>query len=186
MNKCFIVFLLCFLGCSVSAKDDSFPAKQYRTYLEVGGGLSLWSWRYGSEMYSLDNVHGYQLSPSVFAGIGAGFRYNTSNPYHDFPPLITPVFANMRFQVGVRRVSPVLSGSMGYSFSWRDRLKPAGLLVAGNLGMNIRLNPKHSLHWGLGYELQRFRITEYDSAIDWTGTADLDKHFIKFNIGFQF
>lgn len=168
------------------APRTDFHDKGYRSFLEAAGGASFWGWRYGSDMFSLDHIQGYQWCPYLFTGMGVGARYNTENEYHDFPPLIFPLFANIRVNFSQKIVAPFFSSSVGHSFSWRDGLAPSGWMAAANFGARLALRKTHAIHWSFGYELQRFRITESDPSIDWQATAVLNKHFVKFNLGFRF
>ena len=132
----------------------------------VQSGFSFGVGDYGMNRFVLDFINAYQINPYFSLGLGIGARN-----YYDFnAPVLVPIFADFRGNFIDKSVSPYLSLGVGYSFDATDSFGSVGFFLNPTAGVTIMIHRKHSLNFGVGYEMQRmnFFVTDWRNNYEFT------------------
>lgn len=125
-----------------------------RGYVELGYALGLGNYYHNYENCGLVCVaFGYQLNPYLFAGLGAGVGL-----YDEFDKLGIPVFANVRYTILNKRISPFVDAKGGYSFG--DHMK--GMYLSPSLGCRFAIRKRMAFTTSVCLEVQ-----EHDNFHGW-------------------
>ena len=157
-----------------AAKWKEASLKGYRSYVDA-----LWAIDSYSLMMSggLHYIGGYQANNCIFFGVGTGINlaqtYEWDRREQQLSPNSwnVPVYAYLRTNFINNRCSPFFALSAGYQFSTRRELlvafdqivkyKTSAIFVNPQLGVDFRINPKHSVYVAAGATLfQRPEIIE--------------------------
>lgn len=82
------------------------PTRGYRAFINFGLGAGLGD--YGDDKIEITTVHGYQINPKWFVGIGVGDYL-----YVDWNLEVIPIFAEGRYEFKEGRFSPFVSLRLG-------------------------------------------------------------------------
>ena len=95
---------------------------------------------------SLDAVGGYNISKNFFVGAGLGYKtYLTAGLRQDGPTASVPIYTNIRYSIGKKRIVPYISASLGY-----DMANP-GLYTGVEFGTRLRKTEgKRGQSWWFG------------------------------------
>lgn len=138
---------------------------------------------YGSEnRIKLDVINSYQFNPYFSAGVGVGFRFFT-----DVDAVLVPIYANLKTSLPLLgSTTPYISLGVGYSFNASDDFNGVGLIITPTLGANIKLSEKYSMNVGIGYEIQKTKITYINKWDGNTYTYNESNEALSLTIGFPF
>ena len=178
--------------------------KGYRSYVDASWAIDSYSLMMSG---GLHYIGGYQANNCIFFGIGTGINlaqtYEWDRQEQQLSPNSwnVPVYAYLRTNFINNRCSPFFALSAGYQFSTRRELampfdqpgqseqrvkyKTNAIFVNPQLGVDFRINPKHSVYVAAGATLfQRPEIIEvtpmtatFGSGLGWS----IDLH-----LGFTF
>ena len=84
------------------------PTRGYRAFIYFGLGAGVGD--YGDDKIEITTVHGYQINPKWFVGLGVGDYYFVDNDVE-----IIPIFAEGRYEIKEGRFSPFVSLRLGSS-----------------------------------------------------------------------
>lgn len=180
------------------SKWQQAKLRGYGSIVDVSWGIDSYSLMMSG---GLHYIGGYHFNNCIYLGAGTGI--NLSQTYSRQPnenalssnAWDVPLFAHLRTNFINRRCSPFFAISAGYQFSTKRELpmpfeqsvkyKTSGVFVNPQLGVNIRLNPKHAIYVAAGATLfQRPYLVELTSTTATFGSQlgwDIDLH-----IGFTF
>lgn len=101
-----------------------------------------------SNRIAFEAIGGYQITPNFFAGVGVGGQY-----FHQGEGAWeVPVFADLKYDILNRSITPFVEAQIGYSFAdWE------GLYLNPQVGARFRLNEKLGLNVGAGYLVQKLK-----------------------------
>lgn len=114
----------------------------------------------------LNIILGYQINPYFSIGLGTGLRYFLAEQ-----GTLVPLFADFRTNLLDKKVSPYLSLGVGYTFDLKNNLEGVGFLLNPNLGVSIKTSDKHTLNFGIGYEMHL--MDEYAPFYEEFGTISI-------------
>lgn len=129
--------------------------KGFKTTLEVGYDIGTGD--YGIDRLKLNLIEQYQLKEYFSIGIGIGIRY-----YADDDALLMPVFADFRFRFKRKKITPYMAFSCGYSFDTSNDFSSVGVLLNPSIGIIAKVTEQSSMHFGVGYEIQRMKFYYID------------------------
>lgn len=120
-------------GQNVIEKKSNALSSGYRAFINLGGGVGVGD--YGLEKLDFSTVHGYQINPNWFAGIGFGWQIM------DFDFLHCPLFAEGRYDIMEGNFSPFVGLRLGVAFdeggSYFYYAPSLGLRVANRLNLSF-------------------------------------------------
>jgi hypothetical protein len=160
-------------------------ARGYFNYSDLGFLLGSGS-NEKNAILSIQMVNGYKFGRKYFAGIGTGIEF--------FEQAYIPLFADFSYMLTENRVSPFLTGSMGYTFSiddppeqWGARTNNlGGMMYSVGIGTSIRTGMTSSFAISLEYRYQNLRS---DYTEDWNeDVLHFDKQYnrLSLRLGFVF
>lgn len=82
------------------------PTRGYRAFINFGLGAGVGD--YGDNKIEISTVHGYQINPKWFVGLGVGDYYYVDNDLE-----VIPIFAEGRYEFKEGRFSPFVSMRLG-------------------------------------------------------------------------
>lgn len=129
--------------------DGNGPKSGYKGFVEAGYTIGVGD--AGEGRISVMTVHGYQINPYIFAGIGVGGNY-----FHDGDVWNVPIFADVRSNILDNSISPFVDVKIGYSI-----LDIKGFFFSPSIGCRFAIGDKTGLNVGVGYELQKFSSNGY-------------------------
>ncbi len=172
--------------------------KGYRSYVDASWAIDTYSLMMSG---GLHYIGGYQFNNCIYFGVGAGINlaqtYEWDRTEQQLSPNSwnVPVYAYLRTNFINHRCSPFFALSAGYQFSTRQELlipfdqsvyyKTNSIFVNPQLGVNFRVNTKHSIYIAAGATLfQRPEIIEFTPM---TATFGSDLGWgIDLHLGFTF
>lgn len=157
-----------------AAKWKEASLKGYRSYVDASWAIDSYSLMMSG---GLHYIGGYQANNCIFFGVGTGINlaqtYEWNRREQQLSPNVwnVPVYAYLRTNFINNRCSPFFALSAGYQFSTRRELlvafdqpvkyKTSAIFVNPQLGVDFRINPKHSVYVAAGATLfQRPEIIE--------------------------
>lgn len=157
-----------------AAKWKEASLKGYRSYVDASWAIDSYSLMMSG---GLHYIGGYQANNCIFFGVGTGINlaqtYEWNRKEEQLSPNSwnVPVYAYLRTNFINNRCSPFFALSAGYQFSTRRELlvafdqpvkyKTSAIFVNPQLGVDFRINPKHSVYVAAGATLfQRPKIIE--------------------------
>lgn len=157
-----------------AAKWKEASLKGYRSYVDASWAIDSYSLMMSG---GLHYIGGYQANNCIFFGVGTGINlaqtYEWDHREQQLSPNVwnVPVYAYLRTNFINNRCSPFFALSAGYQFSTRRELlvafdqpvkyKTSAIFVNPQLGVDFRINPKHSVYVAAGATLfQRPKIIE--------------------------
>ena len=149
----------------------------YRGIIEFGYQIGVGD--FGMERLELNMINGGQINPYFSLGVGAGVRYyfNAKEGIGGEYGIAVPLFADVKINFVDDSISPYLSCGIGYSFDARDDFKGLGLYLKPTVGMSFKTSKKSALLIGVGYEIQKIKISDYEA---------INSGAISINIGISF
>jgi len=111
---------------------------------------------------------GYQFNPHIFTGLGVGVGL-----YDEFEDLGIPVFANFRYTILNKRISPFVDAKAGYSFGDME-----GLYLSPSVGCRFAIGKRMAITTSVCLEVQ-----EYEDYWDYYTETALS---LGLKIGFEF
>ena len=181
-----------------TAKWKEASLKGYRSYVDASWAIDSYSLMMSG---GLHYIGGYQANNCIFFGVGTGinlaqtYEWNSQEQQLSPNSWNVPVYAYLRTNFINNRCSPFFALSAGYQFSTRRefampfeqkvKYKTSTIFVNPQLGVDFRINPKHSIYVAAGATLfQRPEIIEvtpmtatFGSGLGWS----IDLH-----LGFTF
>lgn len=181
-----------------AAKWKEASLKGYRSYVDASWAIDSYSLMMSG---GLHYIGGYQANNCIFFGVGTGinlaqtYEWNSQEQQLSPNSWNVPVYAYLRTNFINNRCSPFFALSAGYQFSTRRefampfgqkvKYKTSTIFVNPQLGVDFRINPKHSVYVAAGATLfQRPEIIEvtpmsatFGSGLGWS----IDLH-----LGFTF
>ena len=157
-----------------AAKWKEASLKGYRSYVDASWAIDSYSLMMSG---GLHYIGGYQANNCIFFGVGTGINlaqtYEWDRQEQQLSPNSwnVPVYAYLRTNFINNRCSPFFALSAGYQFSTRRELlvafdqpvkyKTSAIFVNPQLGVDFRINPKHSVYVAAGATLfQRPEIVD--------------------------
>lgn len=157
-----------------AAKWKEASLKGYRSYVDASWAIDSYSLMMSG---GLHYIGGYQANNCIFFGVGTGINlaqtYEWDHREQQLSPNSwnVPVYAYLRTNFINNRCSPFFALSAGYQFSTRRELrvafdqpvkyKTSAIFVNPQLGVDFRINPKHSVYVAAGATLfQRPEIVD--------------------------
>ena len=132
------------------------PNSGYANFNEINGGYGLGGTTlpYSKYYVGLTTIHGYQLNihgmkinQSLFGGLGTGLLlYNEG--------FLFPVFADLRFTVNKRKVSPFAYGESGFHVNMDDPLNGLRIFIDAGLGLKIKISETLFSTFSVGGKMQ--------------------------------
>ncbi|MDF9830029.1 hypothetical protein [Parabacteroides sp. PF5-6] len=142
------------------------------------------------DIYELSTSHGYQFSPYLFIGAGAGTQIyraaGVSKHYTEHTHTAIPVFLDIRTNFMKGSIVPFLGVKAGYSFliSKNETYRETGFHIIPSLGVKFMISAKCAANLSLGYLYQvaefHYQDSSYsDGTTNWVGG-------INCKLGFEF
>ena len=181
-----------------AAKWKEASLKGYRSYVDASWAIDAYSLMMSG---GLHYIGGYQANNCIFFGVGTGINlaqtYEWNRQEQQLSPNSwnVPIYAYLRTNFINNRCSPFFALSAGCQFSTRREIlvafdqpvkyKTSAIFVNPRLGVDFRINPKHSIYVAAGATLfQRPEIIEVTPMIATFGSGlgwGIDLH-----LGFTF
>ncbi|MFN8288115.1 MAG: hypothetical protein U0V74_15270 [Chitinophagales bacterium] len=145
---------------------DSATKKRLAGYIDIGGLFGFKAndengrfYKYTNNYFTITATGGYYVSRSLFLGAGAAIE-GDKNKYFQIP-----IFANIRYTILRKRVSPYLDQKLGAAFlilpvnkNYRtDGVPIGGATLQTQLGVRVLFTNRVSAHLGVLYRFQHFR-----------------------------
>ncbi len=150
-------------------------------YFSILGGIIMGKNDYENfynKSFSLSAGHNFNKNLSLGAGIGLD----------SYEPNVFSAFINARYSPWRRKVTPYLSGKIGYGNPvnlWRDRTTDGytgGLLLSPSIGLQFSSRTNSSFLMEVGYNFQRMK-----RSFDWQEIEDeIVFRRLRITIGIQF
>lgn len=157
-----------------AAKWKEASLKGYRSYVDASWAIDSYSLMMSG---GLHYIGGYQANNCIFFGVGTGINlaqtYEWDRREQQLSPNSwnVPVYAYLRTNFINNRCSPFFALSAGYQLSTRREIlvafdqivkyKTSAIFVNPQLGVDFRINPKHSVYVAAGATLfQRPEIVD--------------------------
>ena len=170
------------------------PQKGYRGFVDLEYYLHIDA--LSEDHYGLSTAHGYQFTPYLFVGAGAGMKISHKKHYESFKFrskkkdfYMFPVFADVRFDLLKNRFSPYLDCRVGYTLG----NKAYGMMFNPSLGCRIGLSNRLSLNASLGYSMQSTDLIVVNigkTAINHTAEGNREEnnpyHCLSIKLGIEF
>jgi hypothetical protein len=145
------------------AKEDRKPQRNnvslkegYQTLVELGYGFK--SGDYGLNVLKLNLIEQYRINNNFSVGLGTGARHYAEDGES---ATLIPVFADLRANIVQGNIAPYLALGIGYAFNATYSFSGVGMLINPTAGVAFPVNKKSMLNVGLGYEMQRSKVTYY-------------------------
>jgi hypothetical protein len=148
----------------------------YEGLAEVGYGGAVGL--YGLNVAKFSMINGYRINKNMFAGVGTGFRYYTTE---NAGFSVIPLFLDFRYKLLDKTISPYGGLSAGYAWDASHGFQDAGFLFNPQLGLQLNKNPDFMFHLGFGYEIQQMRF-----ATSWNSYIIRFSEAISINLGMVF
>lgn len=116
---------------------------------------------------------GYRFNAHGYLGLGGGLEIWENDDQS------IPIFAHLRVNTSVNKISPLFDLRLGYSFSDIE-----GIYFSPSLGANFKITSRFIIKATAGYTLQRADLKDYYYLITEDKSALL--HNITFRLGFEF
>ena len=152
--------------------NDSGLKQGYKGIVEAGYQLGVGE--FALDRLKLNIINGYQINPYFSAGLGTGLRY-----YFDSNKVLVPFFADFRANFMNSSLSPYFSLGIGYSLDSDFHFKGAGMIVNPVAGVSYRISEKLVMNFGLGYEVQKLKLSSGDPSASNLGA-------VSFSVGISF
>ena len=153
------------------SQDVSGLKRGFKGYVEVGYALGLSDDDDGCGLVLA--AFGYQFNPHIFAGLGAGVGL-----YDEFEDLGIPVFANFRYTILNKRISPFVDAKAGYSFGDME-----GLYLSPSVGCRFAIGKRMAITTSVCLEVQDYEYEDYYWYYDYSSETALS---LGLKIGFEF
>ncbi len=157
-----------------AAKWKEASLKGYRSYVDASWAIDSYSLMMSG---GLHYIGGYQANNCIFFGVGTGINLAQPYEWNRQEDILSPnswnvpVYAYLRTNFINNRCSPFFALSAGYQFSTKRefampfgqkvKYKTSAIFVNPQLGVDFRINPKHSVYVAAGATLfQRPKIIE--------------------------
>jgi hypothetical protein len=175
MKKLFIIACLVLVSVATFAQRDL----GYRGFLDLGGGIGVTP--ASRFMVGLSTVHGYQAAPFLFVGVGIAandIAYKTQYGWESEgnDGIVTPVFGDIRLDLGAGKFSPFIDLRGGYDFICGN-----GLYLNPSIGVHYAMSDNFGFNLSIGYDLQK---TKNDYIWDGERKNTLGYLSVKFGIDF--
>lgn len=126
-----------------------------RGYVEVGYALGLSDDDDGCGLVRA--ALGYQFNSHIFTGLGVGVGL-----YDEFEDLGLPVFANFRYTILNKRISPFVDAKAGYSF-----IDMEGLYLSPSIGCRFAIGKRMAITTSVCLEVQNYEHSHSSYYYDW-------------------
>jgi len=144
----------------------------YKGIVEMGYQVGVGD--FSLDRLKLNIINGYQVNPYFSLGLGTGLRY-----YFNSKKILIPFLADFRASFLNNSLSPYFYFGIGYSLDSDYHFKGAGMLVNPVAGVNYRITEKLVMNFGLGYEVQKMKLSSGDPSASNLGA-------VSFNAGISF
>ena len=152
------------------------PKRGYTGFvdLEIGGAVG----DYGSNLEGVTTSHGCRIIPQLFVGGGTGILTDLGEEV-----LYIPVFADVRYTILKRNISPTVGMKVGYSF-----LDLKGVCFNPSVGCRFSLSHNFALNVSLSYHLQQAEAEwwYYDNGSDHFYYTHEILSYLGCSLGFEF
>ena len=164
-----------------SVAPIKYFVRGYRGFIEPG--LNLEKNKEGNYNWIKVNfIHTYQFKPGLMLGLGVGLQNNLKNRDR----YLFPLFVALRAQSShLKKVEPFFSIYAGYTVIPEKQFNQGGYFVNPQAGVDIKMDRKSSVYFGVGVELKRGTFHAYD----WMGgisATTVDLFHLSFSVGFTF
>lgn len=134
-------------------KDNSSPLKRGYS-AQINSDFFVSSHMIGP---TITTVHGFRFNPKISIGLGTGFRFDAFND-----DLSIPVFANVRYDILDRKISPFMAANSGIAIG----IGKLNTGFYGSFDFGCRFK-RFSLSTGV--ETTKSRETDYYMVPEWNG-----------------
>jgi|GEM_PF-2197071 len=148
-------------------KPKNLNQRHYVTIDEIGGIFGFSGYSKGKYFFSYHSCNAYQINRYMY--IGPGFGIEVSGPKgllikkdNSTTSMMIPVFVEYRATLGTKRVAPIVSQKVGYSF-YLPAKNPGligGVMAQSQIGMKVFLNDWATMNFSVGYRLQYLDVPE--------------------------
>lgn len=132
----------------IPARESSKPKFSYSGYqlmLEIGMAEDV---DYDFHYTKFSVINSYRFNPYVSLGIGTGIR-----AYVNQDIVGVPIFADFRWNIIKKRVTPYVSLGAGYLLNGSNNLEGIGAIVMPAVGVKFRFTKNIGLNLGISYDL---------------------------------
>ena len=123
--------------------------------------------------FEVATVHGVQINPYLFTGVGAGAHFDTDGS------AVIPVFAAIRGTYPKGRVIPFVDFRAGYSFKDAE-----GFYMNPSIGLRFPTGNRTGLNLSIGYVLQKSEDEDFDGCVFWK--YDITSNAINLKLSIDF
>lgn len=161
-------------------KEDSNVNNKYNAIFDFGFEMAVGE--YGKQRLKFNFINSFEANKNLFLGVGTGLRY-----YFYTEMGLIPLFVDIRTELSSGKLVPFLALDFGYSFNATDNFDDVGMLLSPSLGIDFDLSNSSSIHFSVGYEMQKMKITQYNynHPRERTSTTE-NSSAISVNVGFTF
>lgn len=148
-------------------KPQHLNERHYLAIDEIGGIFGFSGYSKGKYFFSYHSCNAYQINRYMY--VGPGFGIEVSGPKgllikkdNSTTSMMIPVFVEYRATLGTKRVAPIISQKVGYSF-YLPAKNPGligGVMAQSQIGMKVFLNDWATMNFSVGYRLQYLDIPE--------------------------
>ena len=152
--------------------DRFAPKSGYTGFVDLEGGGGIGD--HSGSLCGVTTSHGYRIIPQLFVGGGTGIRADFY-----WEAFYIPVFADVRYTILKRNISPIVGMKIGYSF-----LELQGICFNPGVGCRFGLSRNFALNISLNYQLQQAEM-EWRYNSDYYSSKEIFS-YIGCNLGFEF
>ena len=180
------------------AKWKDAKLRGYGSFIDASWAIDSYSLMMSG---GLHYIGGYHFNNCIYLGVGAGinlaqtYEWDGQESVLSYNAWNVPVYAHLRTNFVNRRCAPYFALSAGYQISTRREFpmpfdqsvyyKTSSIFVNPQLGINFRINPKHSVYVAVGATL--FQRPELVELTPMTATFGSQLGYgIDLHIGFTF
>lgn len=158
------VIAVCGISLSVHAGGMKSGYRGFVDFSWTGYSQSITSYKWHENHYGVSTVHGYQIGPRYFVGMGFEIGRNSylSSWY-------IPVFADFRADLQLGRFTPFVDCRVGWTFC-----DDGGFRFQPMLGYRFNFGHKFGINVGVGCTLQSYKVysTGYYDGDYGTGSGE--------------
>ncbi len=125
----------------------------FKGYIEVGYALGLSDDDDGCGLARV--AFGYQFNPHIFTGLGGG-----AGLYYEFDDIGYPVFANFRYNILNKRISPFVDAKAGYFLGDTE-----GLYLSPSVGCRFAIGKRMAFITSVCLEVQDYKKRRHNTAL---------------------
>jgi len=149
----------------------------FKGYVEAGYSVGI---DYYDGGFLARAAFGFQFNPHIFAGLGVGLSFYDYEGYYDDSEesMTLPIFANFRYTMLNKRISPFFDIKAGYSPEVDDG---EGFFASPALGCRFAIGKQFAITTSISFEYQQGTVYYYDYDYEYEDVTGL-----ALKVGFEF